>query len=391
MTTQAEWTITEHRGRAGLYSLEADWRRLYGRMRPRTSLVSFEACAGYLDHCRKDPDQVRCLALRDGAEIRAICILEPRTEPRLGFRLGVWGVLWLSEHPIYADVLGPDDAARRAFVPMLAGYLRCHPEGRRLLALGPLEVGAALWEGADRLARADRCEDRTDPVRILDCREPYAQVEAGCSKKHRRALKVARKHLSEWPGTAFRVARGPQALAAELQVFMDVEASGWKGEAGSDVRHRRGLPSCYSGLVNGLAGETDYCEIHTLYAGDRCIASALATRTGATFSVLKIGYDQAHGQAKPGHLLIARMVELCCADPGIEQVNFMSETPWLHGWRSELVPQQLVYVNIGGWVGRILTALLRFRLGPLRRLARWLQGRPWQRIRRASPAAPDPT
>jgi hypothetical protein len=53
----------------------------------------------------------------------------------------------------------------------------------------------------------------------------------------------------------------------------------------------------------------------------------------------------------------------------------LSETPWLHGWPSDLLEVQLVFLNIGGLAGRVLIALLRFRLGPLRRLARWLQPR----------------
>jgi hypothetical protein len=39
------------------------------------------------------------------------------------------------------------------------------------------------------------------------------------------------------------------------------------------------------------------------------------------------------------------------------------------------VDLQMVFVNIGGSIGRLVAALLRFRLGPLRRLARWLQSR----------------
>ena len=254
----------------------------------RTSLVSFEACAGYLDHCRKEPDQVRCLALRDGAgdpghlragtADRAAGWVPPR---RLGRALA-------ERASIYADVVGPDDAARRVFVPMLAGYLRRHPEGRWLLALGPLEVGAALWEGADRLARADRCVDRTDPVRILDCREPYAQVEAGCSNKHRRALKVARKHLAELPGDGVpggAWAPGPGRGAAGVPGCGGLRLEG----RGRERRPRSPRPgqAAIPDWPMPWPGSTDYCEIHSLYTGGRCIASALTTRTGATFSVLE--------------------------------------------------------------------------------------------------------
>ena len=373
MTAEPAWTISEDRGRAGLRRLEGEWRSLYARMPGRSSLVSFEACAAHLDHCLEDPDRVRCVVLSDGREARAMALLEPRTERRLGFRIGVWGVLWLNQQAIHADIVGPDDEARRVFVPVLAEHLRRHPEGRRLLALGPLERDASLWEGLDRLDPSDLCLDPNERMRIMDGRQPFAQLEARCSKNFRHNMKAVRRRLAELPDVQFRLARGAQALAAELPVFLEVEASGWKGAGRSAIRHRQGLADYYAALAGTLDGEHDYCEIHALYTGNRCIASSFNVRTGATCSMLKIGYDEAYARFSPGHLLVSHILQYCCADPGIERMSFLGDAPWMRGWPAELVDLQVVLVNIGGPVGRVLTTLLRFRLGPLRRLARRLQ------------------
>jgi CelD/BcsL family acetyltransferase involved in cellulose biosynthesis len=300
-------------------------------------------------------------------------VLEPRTEHRLGFPVDVWGMLRLSQQPVHADFACPDDEARRLFAPLLAEHLRRHPEGRPLLVLGPLERGAAFWAGLDRLAPADLCVDPNDRVRVVDCRQPFAQLEARCTRNFRHQMKAARKRLAELPEAACREARGDAALARELPVFLEVEASGWKGQGGTSIRHQRGMADFYAHLAGALAGVQDFAAIHALYAGDRCIASAFTTRTGATCSLPKIAYDEAYGRLSPGHLLVAHLLEDCCADPGIERVHCLAEAPWLHGWPSDLLDLQVVFVNIGGPVGRVLTTLLRFRFGPLRRLVRRLQ------------------
>ena len=344
-------------------------------MPQRTHLVSFEACTEYVDHCLEYPDAVRCLVVSDAKEVRAICLLEPRTEHRLGFRIPVWGVLWLSRQSIYADVVCPEDDLRRVLAPLLAGHLRRHPEGRRFLALGPLESDAILWESLGRLASPDLCREPTERIRILDCRQPFDKLEAGASKNFRHSLKAARKRLAALPDVRFQVVRGPRSVADELPALLEMESSGWKGKAGTAIRDRRGLADYYRGLAGRLDGERDYCEILSLSTGGRCIASSFITLTGTSCAAMKIAFDENYSSISPGQLLATRVIGRCCTDPGIERIHFLSEAAWLRGWPSVLVDLQVVFVNIGGPLGRLLLTLLRFRLGPLRRLVRRLQSR----------------
>ena len=55
MTVTSPWSIVEHRGRAGLLELEADWRRLYAAMPLRTSYHVYEAHLAYVDHLMAAP------------------------------------------------------------------------------------------------------------------------------------------------------------------------------------------------------------------------------------------------------------------------------------------------------------------------------------------------
>jgi hypothetical protein len=173
----------------------------------------------------------------------------------------------------------------------------------------------------------------------------------------------------------FVTATQADELAAEFAAFLEVEASGWKGEAGSGtaVKCDGGHFDIFCNLAANLHGDVDHCEIHALYAEGQCLASIFGTRTGATYSALKTGYDQTYHRVAPGQLLLAKVIERCCSDPDITQLDLVSPVPWLRGWRTEFVALQLAMVSIGGWPGRAIIALLRFRFGPARRCARRLR------------------
>ncbi len=369
---KAAWEIREFRGRDGLQRLEEDWRRIWSSLPLRTSFLSYETCAAHVDHMMADPGQLRCLALDDGQGVRGICLLEPRVEGRLGVPVPVWGVLW-PRHGHQADVLCADDEARRRFLPALAAHVRRNPLGRPLMALGPLPSGSPFWEGLRHLGPP--CLDPKESVRFLDCGRPYRDLAEGLSGNFRRNLKTARNRLAALDDVRFITAREPRDLEAEFRTFLEVEASSWKGRAGTAVKFRKKQPAFFAALAETFQGEAGRFEIHALYAQGRCLASILGTRTGAVFSALKTAYDPAFARVSSGQVLLARVIELCCEDPEIQRIDLVSDAPWLRGWRTEQVDLQLAYVDTGGWRGRAAVALLRLRLGPLRRLARWLRER----------------
>ena len=208
---------------------------------------------------------------------------------------------------------------------------------------------------------------------MLDCRAPFEQLLARMSGNARHTLKAARKKLAALEGVRFVTARESVELEAAFQTFLGLEAAGWKGTGGTAVRFNPGQPAYYSALAASMRGQADRWEIDALYAGDRCLAAALGIRAGTTMCGLKITYDPAHSRISPGQLLLALIIERCCADPDIHRLHFMSAAPWAGAWPAELVPLQVAYLNVSGWRGRCLIALLKFRLGPCRRLVRRLQ------------------
>ena len=364
----AGWKVVEYRGRDGLLLLEADWRRLYAAMPTRTSYHAFEAHLAYVDHLMKTPDELRCLALRDRREVRAICLLEAKPDRILGPPLRVWQ---LTQPPLMRlrDIICPEDDARRQFIPLLADHLRKRPEGCRLLDLGPLPESSMLWEGLRALGPAHFCTERVEGMHVLDCSRPHEELVAERSRHFRHNLRRYHKRLDALADVRFVTVTDDADLAAAYETLLDVESSGWKGAAGSSIRCTRGWPAFFRSLLSLPAGG-DRCEIHELHAEGRCIAAQLGMRAGAEYVGLKTCYDEDYARLAPGSLLLEYVVRRCCQDPGLVRMNWLNESAWQLPWRPGVVAMQHTYIALGQWSAVPLIALLRLRYGYARRLVR---------------------
>jgi hypothetical protein len=371
----AGWNIVEYRGRRGLEQLETDWRRLYAAMPLRTTFHAYDAHLAYVDHLMVAPEQLRCLVLDDGCQVRAICPLESRTDRALGAPIGVWGTPWHPHWPL-SDIICPEDDARRAFIPTAADHLRCDPEGRSLLVLGPVPENSVIWEGLRDLDTHGHCAHREREPFVFDCERTFEELTSRLSKHFRKELKRCGKRLASLADVSYQTVTDGADYGPLFEAFLEVEGSGWKGEAGtrSAIRLHPEYVAFYRRLAANL-GAGDACEINALFAEGRCIAGEFCMRTGEEYAALKIGYDERYARLSPGHLLGARTLERSCSNPQIKRFNQLSDAEWLRVWRADTIATRQAHVAIGGLSGRPLVAALRFRYGPGRRVARRLRHR----------------
>jgi Acetyltransferase (GNAT) domain len=369
------WHIVEYRGREGQEQLEADWRRLYAAMPLRTGFQAYEAHVAYFRLLMAAPERFRCLALRDADGIRAICPLEARVERVLGPPIPVWAV---PRHPHFrvSDVICPEDDARRELLPALLDYLRHRPEGRPLLVLGPLPAESVLWEGLQRLPGSCYYTRATVPAAVWDCEQSFDELSSRLTSHFRGRLRQLSRKLDALGGVCFTTVTEAGDLPGALDVFFQVEASGWKGQSGtgSAIQLHPELVAFYRALASamGSQGADDGCEINSLYADGRCIASQFCLRTGGEYSIPKIAYDEEYSRLSPGLLLFGQTLERCCKDNEIRRLNFLTSPAWMNVWHPDLLAMQEAHLAIGPLSGRSLIALLRFRFGPLRELVHWL-------------------
>jgi CelD/BcsL family acetyltransferase involved in cellulose biosynthesis len=131
--------------------------------------------------------------------------------------------------------------------------------------------------------------------------------------KKLKELRRQRNRLAEHGAVRFDVARTKDAVAAGIEIFLALEASGWKARRGTALRQDDGDAGFIRRATKGLA-ETGQCEIVTLHAGDTPVAAAIVLRHQDRAFYFKLGIDERFAKFSPGVQLTLDLTRHLCAD-----------------------------------------------------------------------------
>jgi CelD/BcsL family acetyltransferase involved in cellulose biosynthesis len=141
-------------------------------------------------------------------------------------------------------------------------------------------------------------------------------LREGLGRKKLKELRRQRHRLAEHGAIRFEVARTPETVAAAIEIFLRLEASGWKGAHGSALLQHEGDVHFARRATVALA-ETGQCEIVTLRAGDTPVAAAIVLRHQDRAFYFKLGIDESFARFSPGVQLTLDLTRHLCADPAI--------------------------------------------------------------------------
>ena len=134
--------------------------------------------------------------------------------------------------------------------------------------------------------------------------------------KKLKELRRLRNRLAEHGEVRFEVARRTQEVAAALEIFLKLEASGWKGQRGTALVQDAG-DAAFARRATVALADTGECEIVTLRAGDTPIAAAIVVRHQRRAFYFKLGIDERFAKYSPGVQLTLDLTRHLCADPAI--------------------------------------------------------------------------
>lgn len=198
---------------------------------------------------------------------------------------------------------------------------------------------------------------RYDGSAHFDTSGTYDQATQAMSNKFRSNLR-RRSRLAENSATLrFQCCRRRDELDEAFNMFLDIEASGWKGPAGtsSAIRCRPGVLAFYTALLREF-GVRDQCVINLLWHGEQAIAGQLGLRIGRTLHILKIGYRDENPVLAPGILLQERTIRHACEDGGIDVLSMVNEPHWVRSFKPLTVGVWLYYVpnwNVQGLLAHL--------------------------------------
>jgi len=201
--------------------------------------------------------------------------------------------------------------------------------------------------------------ERRPHRRLIRQRSPYVNTAGNWdeyigsrSTKKLRELRRRRRRLAEDLGrVTYAKFDAASDWASALDIGFEIEASGWKGEAGTALISDSATERCYRDLA-AWAASRKLLEIGILSAGDRAIAFDLSLCDGRSVWLLKTGFAHDLGSYAPGMQIrfdaIADVFKR-----GLDSYEFTGDAePWKDEWTELTRPVVLIDAFRPGRIGQ---------------------------------------
>ncbi|HEX3114405.1 MAG TPA: GNAT family N-acetyltransferase [Bradyrhizobium sp.] len=199
--------------------------------------------------------------------------------------------------------------------------------GAHALILREIPLDGAAMRAFNEVLRQQDLRPRVLQSHLRACldaaRDPEDLLREALGKKKLKELRRQRQRLAEHGDVRFAVARGREDVAAALEVFLGLEASGWKARRGSALLQDDGDAVFIRRAAPALA-ETGQCEMVTLSAGDAPVAAGIVLRHQDRAFYFKLGVDERFARFSPGVQLTLDLTRHLCADPAIATADSMA-------------------------------------------------------------------
>jgi tetratricopeptide (TPR) repeat protein len=164
----------------------------------------------------------------------------------------------------------------------------------------------------------------------------------------RSQLRRLRQRLRETGHVDVSTTTTSPAIESALDDYLALEASGWKGRAGTAIAAHPKLRGFVEASVAGLATEGKV-RIDRLLVNNRAIAAAITLRKRNKAWYWKMSYDEAYRRFSPGVLLTLELTKSLLADSTLVSVDSLTIPghPMIdHMWRERLAVAHCI-VGVG--------------------------------------------
>jgi len=260
---------------------------------------------------------------------------------RYGVKLPVL-VGWTHPYAPLGVPLVEPEAAEPVIAAWLA-YLAGHAEFPGLLVLpflpeeGPF--GAALAPILRRAQMPAAAFNRHRRALLAPSDAERAHyIERALSARRLKQLRRFGRRLGELGALLFTRTTEPDAVDAALDDFFMVEASGWKGAAGTAALADAELCYFVRTALHGLAHEGKVA-INRILVDGGAVAAGITLRSGDAAWFWKIAYDERFARYSPGVLVTLALTENLLDDAAVARADSCApaDHPMIdHVWRERL-------------------------------------------------------
>lgn len=138
--------------------------------------------------------------------------------------------------------------------------------------------------------------------------------------KKLKELRRQRNRLADLGEVIYTIASTPGDAMPALDIFLRLEASGWKARRGTALAQDEHDLAFIRRAVHDMTVQGQ-CQIISLYAGDTPVAAAIVLRHLDRAFYFKLGVDEQYAKYSPGVQLTLDLTRQMCADPAITSVD----------------------------------------------------------------------
>lgn len=254
-----------------------------------------------------------------------------------------------NDHTPMFDILAADEAAATALAT--AVFAR-RPRSVSLQLVDPDATPTRAWLAA---AAAAGYATRTElilnsPYIDTTCR--WEEYERRIDTKMKSDLRRHRRRMDDAGQVTLDVHDGSVGLEALLKEGFEVEAAGWKSNAGTAIATHPTTLRFYTQIAS-WAAERGWLRLCFLRLNGRAIAFDCNLEAGGVYHALKGGYDEEFRRFAPGKVLMVEEIERVF-ERNIARFEFLGEDePYKLKWASETRPRMLVQAFSPSVLGRV--------------------------------------
>ena len=174
--------------------------------------------------------------------------------------------------------------------------------------------------------------------------EPHTYLDRALTHKKHKELRRQRRRLLDRGQLKVLAAQTPDEIPRALNDYLALEASGWKGRAGTAAGQHADLRAFMRDAIEALAAD-GHARIDRLMQHGRPLAATITLRSGTTAWFWKIAYAEEVARASPGVQLTLDVTEQLLAQPDILRADSCATAghPMIdHLWRERLALADLM-------------------------------------------------
>jgi CelD/BcsL family acetyltransferase involved in cellulose biosynthesis len=234
------------------------------------------------------------------------------------------------------------------FWSILLGWCDAAPWARTLLHVPRLTEDGPLHRALVDVARVRggvaETVHREERALLESSLSPAAYWDAAVRPKKRKELRRQANRLAEQGEVRLRRWQAGEAIDPWIDAFLDLEARGWKGRAGSALASHTDTQAWFGAILAGAA-DAGRLDMRALDLGERPLAMLINFLSPPGGFSFKTAFDEDHARFSPGVLLQQANLDLLddaqilwvdsCAAPGHPMIDSV--------WRER---RALVWINV---------------------------------------------